>query len=48
VTGSFSKNDQIEVTCNDIGYTCPTCGKKFKKVRIFPGVLFIILVANSV
>ncbi|TGZ57132.1 Uncharacterized protein DBV15_12483 [Temnothorax longispinosus] len=30
--GSFSKDDQIEVACpGDAGYTCPTCGKKFKK-----------------
>ena len=31
--GSFSKGDQNEVTCGDAGYACPTCGKKFKKVR---------------
>ncbi|XP_025268780.1 zinc finger protein 35 isoform X2 [Camponotus floridanus] len=29
--GSFSKDGQIELTCNDTGYACPTCGKKFKK-----------------
>ncbi|XP_072747099.1 uncharacterized protein [Anoplolepis gracilipes] len=29
--GSFPKNGQIELTCSDTGYTCPTCGKKFKK-----------------
>ncbi|XP_011647810.1 zinc finger protein 765 isoform X2 [Pogonomyrmex barbatus] len=30
-SGSLTKDDQIEVTCSDAGYTCPTCGKKFKK-----------------
>jgi len=40
--GSFSKGDQNEVTCGDAGYACPTCGKKFKKVRILPRVLFDI------
>ncbi|XP_011173298.2 myoneurin isoform X2 [Solenopsis invicta] len=29
--GSFPKDDQNEVTSGDAGYTCPTCGKKFKK-----------------
>lgn len=33
-TGSFPKDGQIEITCSDTGYTCPTCGKRFKKVRI--------------
>lgn len=33
VTGSLSKDGQIELTCSDTGYTCPTCGKKFKKVK---------------
>ncbi|XP_011343668.2 zinc finger protein 62 [Ooceraea biroi] len=28
--GSLPK-DQTELTCNDDGYNCPTCGKKFKK-----------------
>ncbi|XP_011067313.1 PREDICTED: zinc finger protein 836 [Acromyrmex echinatior] len=30
-SGSFSKGNQNEVTCGDVGYACPTCGKKFKK-----------------
>ncbi|XP_050460745.1 zinc finger protein 846-like [Cataglyphis hispanica] len=29
--GSFPKDGQIEFTCSDTGYTCPTCGKRFKK-----------------
>ncbi|XP_011860272.1 PREDICTED: zinc finger protein 354A [Vollenhovia emeryi] len=29
--GSFPRDDQTDVACPDAGYTCPTCGKKFKK-----------------
>ncbi|XP_029660980.1 zinc finger protein 568-like [Formica exsecta] len=29
--GSFPKDGQIELTSSDTGYTCPTCGKRFKK-----------------
>ncbi|XP_012526862.1 myoneurin [Monomorium pharaonis] len=29
--GSSAKDDQTDVTNGDAGYTCPTCGKKFKK-----------------
>ncbi|XP_018399203.1 PREDICTED: zinc finger protein 836 [Cyphomyrmex costatus] len=27
----YNSGDQNEVACGDAGYTCPTCGKKFKK-----------------
>ncbi|XP_012235121.1 uncharacterized protein [Linepithema humile] len=30
-TGSLFKDGQIELACSDAEYTCPTCGKKFKK-----------------
>ncbi|KAG5314278.1 ZN567 protein, partial [Acromyrmex insinuator] len=29
--GHNSGKNQNEVTCGDVGYACPTCGKKFKK-----------------
>lgn len=32
--GSLPKDgDQIELAHGDVGYNCPTCGKRFKKVR---------------